>query len=252
MNRGNFAGILTKLVSLPMLYCKFIFSWNTIKKFHYNECNLQLHSSIIAFRSAQMMHTEKSSLTHRSSLKILPHHQKSYSRIENMNIMHNLNLNHCLLSFQEAATSSQIWTIILSLHREDTDLIIPHESNTVSLCTRWINDKNLFLKREQNTTPTSTTESIFLNSKMSWVSSVVGARLGRHSRLDPALSTFYLTVSYKISVKFYVLLNNVSLYWCSEQHLPIFYSDLSARELLELKSLVNVFHDSRARTIWSA
>jgi hypothetical protein len=58
------------------------------------------------------------------------------------------------------------------------------------------NQWQTFFWRGQNTTLTTTTECIFFDSKICKVSSVVGAPSGRHSRLDPALSTFHVLQLY--------------------------------------------------------
>jgi hypothetical protein len=78
---------------------------------------------------------------------------------------------------------------IFSPWRYWVEYLIQVEKNLVM---HSVNQLQIFFWTGQNTTLTTTTEGVSLDSKIGRVSSVVGAPSGRHSRLDPALFTFHL------------------------------------------------------------
>jgi hypothetical protein len=124
------------------------------------------------------------------------HHQKTDSRIESRSnstwTSHTRSgLESLSFFFQEAAVTSRIWTIFHYFYswRYWFD---DHTWIEVILVMHCVNEWDILFWNGQIRTLKTIKKSILVESKMSKVSSIVGARPGRAYRLESTLLTFHV------------------------------------------------------------
>ena len=108
--------------------------------------------------------------------------------VQHSNDTHELRWALCYLSFEEPALSSPVWTMFLSFHFSWIYRFGSHTWIEQSIDVHIVHYSEIFFWRGESTTLNTTTESPFALSKTCSTSSVVGAPLGRHSRLGSASS----------------------------------------------------------------